>query len=287
MLKLAQSPDGNSFWLWHQAGQRPQILNGLGVHNLADAARWLQAFDGARSQTAAVQEHLQASKGQPNDEAADWPLLLPGRPGKALALGRNFAAHAKEMGAAPSSEMVWFCKLPDILVGDQQDFEVPPWLPGRVDPEAELVLLLAAPLRNASLADAQAAIAGYSLGNDLTARGVQSEDKKKSWPWLRSKNVATFGSIGPGWLPASALADFESFTLRGLVNGEVRQQASLADMLWPPAQALVELSRWLPLYPGDVVFLGTPAGVGAVEPGDVLEVQLDDVLHLSNTVVAG
>ena len=285
MLKLARSPDGCPTWLWHAAGRCPQILTGLGVHSLADAARWLQAFDGARSQTAKLETHEEASKGQPTEEAADWPLLLPGRPGKALALGRNFAAHAKEMGAAPSADMVWFCKLPDILVGDGDNFEVPEWLPGRVDPEAELVLLLAAPLRNATVEQAQSAIAGYSLGNDLTARGVQGEDKKKSWPWLRSKNVATFGSIGPGWLPASALTDFESFTLQGLVNGEVRQQASLADMLWPPAQALVELSRWLPLYPGDVVFLGTPAGVGAVEPGDVLEVRLDDVLQLSNPVV--
>lgn len=285
MLKLAQSPDGKRHWLWHRAGQCPQILDGIGANNLADAARWLQALDGTSSQTITLQTHLDAVQAQPCEEAVDWPELLPGRPGKALALGRNFAAHAKEMGAAPSAEMVWFCKLPDILVGHQHDFEVPKWLPGRVDPEAELVLLLAAPLRNAGLEEAQAAIAGYALGNDLTARGVQSEDKKKSWPWLRSKNLATFGSIGPGWLPASALADFDTFTLQGLVNGEVRQQASLADMLWPPAQALVELSRWLPLYPGDVVFLGTPAGVGAVEPGDVLEVRLDEELQLRNKVV--
>ncbi len=286
MLKFAQAPDGRRHWLWHADGTCPQILTGLGVHDLSDAARWLQAFDQSRSQTAKLDDHAEAAKGQPCEEAVGWPLLLPGKPGKALALGRNFAAHAEEMGAAPSSEMVWFCKLPDILVGAEHNFEVPAWLPGRVDPEAELVLLLAAPLRNATVEEAAAAIAGYSLGNDLTARGVQSEDKKKSWPWLRSKNVATFGSIGPGWLPASALTDFGAFTLQGLVNGEVRQQASLADMLWPPAQALVELSKWLPLYPGDVVFLGTPAGVGAVEPGDVLEVRLDDVLHLRNEVVS-
>ena len=278
MLILALAPDGAARWLYRNADAVPQDLAAYGLTDLVSAADWLQA--GA-----------DLTQATPLAEAAAWPLLLPGKPGKALALGRNFAAHAKEMGAAPSQEMVWFCKLPDILVGHQQDFEIPTWLPGRVDPEAELVLLLSAPLRNATPEQAAAAIAGYSLGNDLTARGVQSEDKKKSWPWLRSKNVATFGSIGPGWLPTSALQDFESFDLHGVVNGEVRQQASLADMLWPPAQALVELSKWLPLFPGDVVFLGTPAGVGAVEPGDVLEVKLSSAtgathLHLSNDVIS-
>ncbi|NQU48515.1 MAG: fumarylacetoacetate hydrolase family protein [Planctomycetes bacterium] len=278
MLILALAPDGAARWLYRNADGVPQDLAAYGLTDLASAAAWLHT--GA-----------DLSQATPLPQAAAWPLQLPGKPGKALALGRNFAAHAKEMGAPPSQEMVWFCKLPDILVGHQQNFEIPTWLPGRVDPEAELVLLLCAPLRDATLEQAAAAIAGYSLGNDLTARGVQSEDKKKSWPWLRSKNVATFGSIGPGWLPTSALRDFELYHLHGVVNGEVRQQASLADMLWPPAQALVELSKWLPLYPGDVVFLGTPAGVGAVEPGDVLEVKLSsadgkDLLHLSNDVVS-
>ncbi len=281
MLFQAQDPDGKVHWLWEANGLPPQNLSPehLSSLDLSDAALWLL------NDAPTLLHQGSQTLGEPIPEANHWKRLLPGRPGKALALGRNFAAHAEEMGAAPSNEMLWFCKLPDILVGHEQDFVVPDWLPGRVDPEAELVLLIGAELRNATLEQASAAIAGYSLGNDLTARGVQANDKKKSWPWLRSKNVATFGSIGPGWIPTTTLDDFAKFTLQGLVNGEVRQQASLAHMLWPPATALVELSRWLPLFPGDVVFLGTPAGVGSVEAGDQLEVRLDGLMSLRNTVI--
>jgi 5-carboxymethyl-2-hydroxymuconate isomerase len=269
MLHRAIDPEGRAHWLWSSPeGWLDLSLAGL-APELAQAAAWL-----ARS-TAERQPLLAQAPLRPTVE--DWRFTLPGRPGKILALGRNFAAHALEMGSEPSlDDMLWFAKFPEICVAPGASVAVPAWLPGRIDPEAELVLLLAQDLRNASEAEAQAAIAGWSLGNDLTARGVQAADKEKSWPWVRSKNPAGFGSYGPGWLPVDQLGDWNQLQLQGLVNDEVRQQAQLSDMLYRPARALAELSRWLPLAAGDLLFLGTPSGVQALEDQDELCVRLVD-----------
>lgn len=275
-LRLAQSPQGQAHWLWLADSTAPPLdLTGAGLpHELAAVAQWLASDPGTQASL------LAAAEGIPGAE--NWPLLRPGKPGKALALGRNFAAHAAEMGAAVEQEMLWFCKLPDILVGPHDDFVKPAWLEGRIDPEAEVVLLIGADLRDATAVQAQNAIAAYTLGNDLTARGVQAGDKERKWPWLRSKNVATFGSFGPGWIPAAAMPDFAELELHGLVNGELRQQASMADMIWPPVQALQILSQWLPLYAGDIVYLGTPSGVAGVEVGDQLVVEIPGLMRLEN-----
>lgn len=269
MLTRELDSDGRAHWMWSAAESVFNLtLAGLPA-DLASVAGWLALPASDR------EAMLQAAPVAPPSRLTQQ--ALPGRPGKILALGRNFAAHAHEMGAEPSlHDMLWFGKLPDIFVATGAEIEVPAWLPGRVDPEAELVVLLGAPLRNASEAEATAALVGWSLGNDLTARGVQAEDKEKAWPWLRSKNVAGFGSVGPGWLPADLLPPWEELELQGLVNGEIRQQARLNDMLYTPARAVAELSRWLPLMPGDIVFLGTPSGVAAVQDGDVMEVRLVD-----------
>jgi 2-keto-4-pentenoate hydratase/2-oxohepta-3-ene-1,7-dioic acid hydratase in catechol pathway len=277
-LRLAQDPQGHARWLWQAHASGPVVdLSAAGLPaDLPAVAIWLTS--GPEAQAALI------NAAQPIAGAKNWPLLRPGKPGKALALGRNFAAHAAEMGAAVEQEMLWFCKLPDILVGPHDDFVKPPWLEGRIDPEAEVVLLIGADLQNATADQAQQAIAAYSLGNDLTARGIQAGDKERKWPWLRSKNVATFGSFGPGWIPATAMPDFAELELHGLVNGELRQQASMADMIWPPAQALQILSQWLPLYAGDIVYLGTPSGVAGVEVGDQLVVEIPGLMRLENTL---
>ena len=269
MLHRAIDPEGRPHWLWScPEGWRDLSLAGL-APELAQAAAWL-----ARS-TAERQALLAQAPLRPSVEA--WRFTLPGRPGKILALGRNFAAHAREMGSEPSlDDMLWFAKFPEICVDPGTPVKVPAWLPGRIDPEAELVLVLGQSLRNASEAEAEAAIAGWTLGNDLTARGVQAADKEKSWPWVRSKNPAGFGSYGPGWLPADQLGDWNQLRLQGLVNGAVRQEALLADMLYRPARALAELSRWLPLVTGDLLFLGTPAGVQALEHQDEVCVRVLD-----------
>jgi 2-keto-4-pentenoate hydratase/2-oxohepta-3-ene-1,7-dioic acid hydratase in catechol pathway len=164
---------------------------------------------------------------------------------------------------------------------------LPRWLDTRVDPEAEIVLLLGRDLYQCDAAQASAAIVAYTLGNDITARKQQGLDKERGWPWLRAKNLATFGCLGPAWVPVADVPDFAEITLRGRVNDVIRQEASLADMIWQPQRALVELSRWTPLRAGDIVFLGTPAGIAPIHEGDSLSVEADGLGRLVNPVVRG
>lgn len=271
-LRRARDPQGREHWIWHQDGADYSIALGA---ELADAARWLLAWRPGS-----------APPGPPA-AASSWTLLRPGRPGKGLAIGKNFAAHAREFGSEPPEELIWFPKLPDVLIGPGEPVMIPTWLDTRVDPEAEVVALVGAPLSGASEAQAAAAIAAYTLGNDVTARKQQGLDRQRGWPWLRSKNLATFGPIGPWWVPVTAVTDLGGLSLRGLVNGEVRQEALLRDMIWSPGAALSEISRWTPLQPGDIVFLGTPAGVAAVQPGDVMRVEVDGIGALESRVLAG
>lgn len=259
--------------MWVAAGTARDLSHaGLG-DSLAEAATWL-ASDDRRALLAAA----------PEVAASDWKLLLPGRPGKALCLGRNFAAHAREMGAEPGGELLWFNKLPEVLAGPDEDFILPANVQGRIDPEAELVALVGRHLNNATASEAAEAVVAYTLGNDLTARSTQSEDKKKGWPWVRSKNLPGSGCVGPAWVPTEDLPDFGAIRLRGLVNGVVRQEARLADLIWPPGPALAEISRWLPLNPGDIIFLGTPAGVAPVHAGDEMVVEADGLGRLRNRI---
>lgn len=279
-LGRARAHDGRARWIWREGSALRDLTAAGMADDLAAAAEFLRAWRPGAAQAAEAALLARA----PLVEAQDWPPLLPGRPGKALGIGRNFAEHARELGSEPPEELIWFAKLPDVLVGPGEPVVIPAWLDGRVDPEAEVVVLVGAPLHGAAPEQAERAIAAFTLGNDVTARGVQASDRERRWPWLRGKNLATFGPLGPWWVPAAAVADWRRLVLRGLVNGEVRQQASLSAMVWSPAAALAEISRWTPLRPGDVLFLGTPPGVAPVRPGDVLRVEADGLGVLENPV---
>lgn len=266
-LFRAADAQGRERWAFADEGGARDVDEAVGG-GLAEAAAWLMR--------PAAPAWSAASFGPPR---------LPGRPGKALCVGRNFAEHAAELGNPVPEELIWFAKLPSVLAGPGAVVRLPAWLETRVDPEAEVVALLGAPLGDgASAAEAQAAIAGYALGLDLTARGVQGEDKKKGWPWTRSKNLPGFGVLGPAWVPPRMLPPFAEIRLEGLVNGAVRQDAPLGAMLRGPGAALAEIARWTPLEPGDVVFLGTPAGVAPIARGDALEVRATGLGSLRCTV---
>lgn len=276
-LRRALGPEGRPHWLWVSGG----VFHDLSEAGLADD---LAEVAGILADPVQLTELLAAA---PEAAASDWPLLLPGRPGKALCLGKNFAAHAREFGAEPPEELVWFAKLPDTLIGPGAEVVIPSWLDTRVDPEAEVVLLLGKDLKDADLETAEDAIVAYTLGNDVTARKQQGLDRDRGWPWLRAKNLATFGCVGPAWVPKGELPELSSLRLRGRVNDVIRQDASLADLLWSPAVALVEISRWTPMSAGDIVFLGTPAGVAPIHAGDTLVVEVEGLGRLMNPVVQG
>ena len=198
-------------------------------------------------------------------------------------LGKNFAAHARELNSEPPTTPLWFNKLPSIFIGDGDSIHIPQWLTSRVDCEAEVAIQIGDDLRDASVAECEAAITAYTCANDITARDVQSRDRQSGMPWLRSKNIQSFGVLGPRWADYPGAQAFAELQLTGRLNGEIVQQALLGEMIFSPGEALSEICRWHQLSSGDVLLLGTPKGVCPIADGDALEVNCGN-LSLSNRV---
>lgn len=194
-------------------------------------------------------------------------------------VGRNYAAHAREMGGDPTREAPFFFGKPaDALVPSGQAVAYPP-MTTELHHEIELVVALGGGGREVSRADAPALVFGYAVGLDLTRRDLQSEAKKAGRPWDMAKGFdqsAPMGLITPvadtGWLSAGAISL--------AVNGAVRQKGDLADMVWNVAEVIADLSRYVALAPGDLIYTGTPDGVGAVVKGDRLLGSIDGLQDL-------
>ena len=220
-------------------------------------------------------------------------LLTPvPRGGKILCLAKNYVKHAREFGAEAPKEPIFFAKLPDTLVADGDDVVIPRWLETRVDHEAELGLVLGfadgdeVGRKDLAEADAAAVVAGYTVINDVTARKLQGQDRDQKYPWLRAKAIDTFCPTGPFVVPVDAI-DGGDLRVRMRVNGEVRQDARTSEMVFSIEQALAAMSRVTTLRPGDLVAMGTPEGVSAVHPGDLMEVEVEGLGALRNPVVRG
>ena len=192
------------------------------------------------------------------------------RPGKILCIGRNYAEHVREMGdvAAPPAEPVVFLKPSTALLADGGTVVLPRQSQD-VHHELELVAVVGTAGRHIAEGDALAHVGGYALGLDLTARDLQAAAKAAKGPWSIAKGFDTFAPLGP-LFPADALGDPQAVTVELAVNGETRQAGTTADMLFPLARLVAFLSTVFTLEPGDLIFTGTPAGVGPVRDGDVL-----------------
>ena len=203
-------------------------------------------------------------------------------------VGRNFADHAREMGAtAPASAAergrpVFFLKPADAIVLDG----VVPYPPGTTDlhHEVELVVAIGRDAGHGILdaRQAQALVFGHAVGLDLTRRDLQAEAKARGLPWDIGK---AFDASAPISEIITGIDDLESRTLTLTVNGEHRQHGAFADLIWPVADVLVELSKLYRLRAGDLVFMGTPAGVGPLQAGDAFVASLDGVVELHGRVV--
>jgi 2-keto-4-pentenoate hydratase/2-oxohepta-3-ene-1,7-dioic acid hydratase in catechol pathway len=203
-------------------------------------------------------------------------------------VGRNFADHAREMGAnVPDArgEPVFFLKPADALVPGGGDIPYPPGT-GDLHHEVELVVALGtdAPEGILDAADAHALVFGYGIGLDLTRRDLQARAKAGGLPWDTGKS---FDHAAPasGLLPANAVGALPRRTLSLDVNGALRQRSTLDNMIWNVADILVALSKLYALRAGDLVFMGTPAGVGPLQPGDAFRATLDDLLVLEGRIV--
>jgi 2-keto-4-pentenoate hydratase/2-oxohepta-3-ene-1,7-dioic acid hydratase in catechol pathway len=195
------------------------------------------------------------------------PPLLPVEVGKILALGKNFHEHAAEFREEVPTEPLFFNKLPETMRGHNQPVAAPPGYEGRLDHEVELAVVIGRRARRVSEAEAHEHIAGYCVANDLTLRSLQGADREKRHPWFRSKNFDGACPMGPCFVPATHFHP-TSLEITAHVNGELRQSASSDDMVVSIPRALSFLSQHVTLNPGDIVLMGTPAGVGPLVPGD-------------------
>ncbi len=190
------------------------------------------------------------------------------RPGKLLCIGRNYAKHAAEMKSdVPDTPMV-FLKPSTALVRSGGTVELPPQSQ-EVHHELELVAVITTGGKHIAQEDAMNHVGGYALGLDMTARDVQQQAKDRRHPWSVAKGFDTFAPLG-AFVPADSIADVQQLTLSLSVNGETRQRGTTADMIFSVAELVAYCSSVFTLEPGDLLYTGTPEGVGPVQSGDTL-----------------
>lgn len=200
-------------------------------------------------------------------------------------VGRNYAAHAREMGHDPEREPPFFFTKPaDALAGNHATIDYPPRT-NDLHHEIELVVALSGGGRNIPASAALDHVFGYAVGNDLTRRDLQSEAKAKGRPWDAAKGFDQSAPI-TAIHRASAIGHPARGRIWLTVNGELRQQADLSEMIWSVPEIIAELSTLFELAPGDLIYTGTPAGVGPVRPGDRLEGGVEGVDTLVTTIAA-
>ena len=202
------------------------------------------------------------------------------RPSKILCVGRNYAAHAKELGNEVPPEPLIFLKPTSALIGDGEPIVIPPWA-GRIEYEGEIAVVIGRPARGVSSSDAWKHVGGIVPLNDVTARELQKTDGQ----WARAKGFDTFCPVGTPVPPGER--DLRELEVITRVNGQVRQLGRAAEMAFPIAYVIAYCSAFTTLEEGDVITTGTPAGVGPLSPGDVVEVEIPGVGTLRNPVVAG
>ncbi len=210
---------------------------------------------------------------------SDVTLLAPCKPTKIVAVGRNYAAHAAEHGAEIPKEPLLFLKPPSSVIGPGGVIIYPRHLSQRVEHEAELAVVIGRRARRVSPEEAGSYILGYTCANDVTARDLQRRDGQ----WTRGKGFDTFCPLGPWIVPD---LDPRDLLIRCLVNGEVRQKGRTSRMIFAVPVLIAYISAVMTLEPGDVILTGTPAGVGPLQPGDRVTVEIEGIGSLANTVIA-
>ncbi len=211
------------------------------------------------------------------------PPLLPAEVGKILALGKNFPAHAEEFLEEVPDEPLFFNKLPEGMRGHNQEISPPHDYEGRFDHEVELAVVVGQRASKVDLNESFEHIAGYSVANDLTLRSRQRKDREKRHPWFQSKNFDGACPMGPCFVPEAVL-NSGNLSISARVNGELRQEANTCDMAVSVAEAISYLSHHMTLNPGDIILMGTPAGVGALQDGDEVECAIQGIGKLRNVV---
>ncbi len=216
------------------------------------------------------------------------PVLAPTTTGdsfpvrRLFCIGRNYAAHAREMGRDPDREPpFFFTGWAETIVPDGSLIAYPQST-SNYHYEVELVIAIGATGRDVPVEDAPGLIYGYAIGLDMTRRDLQLEARETGRPWDSGKNVEESKPLGP----IHPVGDFDpaSGSIRLTVNDAVKQDADLTELIWPVADVVSHVSRYYRLQPGDLIYTGTPAGVGAVVEGDVMVATIDGLGSLTVTV---
>jgi 2-keto-4-pentenoate hydratase/2-oxohepta-3-ene-1,7-dioic acid hydratase in catechol pathway len=207
------------------------------------------------------------------------------RPGKIVAIGLNYHAHAVEQDVAPPKAPLIFAKFPTSVIGPGAAISWDPVLTSQVDYEAELAVVIGRRARNLSEGDALDHVLGYTCGNDVTARDLQFGDRQ----WVRGKSLDTFCPLGPWIVTRDEIPDPQALRIRTTVSGETLQDGNTGDMIFSVARIIAHASRAFTLEPGDVLMTGTPSGVGVwreprrfLHDGDVVEVEIEGIGLLRN-----
>lgn len=203
-------------------------------------------------------------------------LLAPTEPSKIACVGRNYIDHAKEFDNVIPQEPLIFLKPSTAVIGPG-DFVEYPTFATRVDYEGELAIVIGTKCRNVKAADFQDVVLGYTCLNDITERNLQRKDGQ----WTRGKGFDTFCPIGP-WIVTDL--DPSDLHIRTRLNGEPRQDSRTSKLIFSLGRVIEHITAFMTLLPGDVIATGTPENVGPMRPGDTIEVEIDGIGILRNTI---
>jgi len=224
-------------------------------------------------------------------EKEEWVIAAPLMPGKIIALGRNYAAHAKEQNAPLPKEPIFFGKASSSVIGAGEnvvywDFIKKEDKNSRVDHEVELAVVIGKKAKQVKKKNAMDYVFGYAIINDVTARSIQNLDFKLNQPWFRSKSIDTFCPLGPWIVTKDEIKNPHNLKLECKVNGNVKQKGSTQDFIFKLPEVIEYLTKYITLMPGDVISTGTPDGISPVKPGDVMECFVEKIGTLVNKVIS-
>lgn len=225
-------------------------------------------------------------------DLAENPLIPPvDRPSKILCVGLNYADHAKEFGDPIPAEPVFFCKALSTLTGHGAPIFIPK-ASSKIDYEAELVVVIGKEGRNIPVTQARSFIAGYACGNDVSCRDWQKE--KPAGQWFLGKSFDSFAPVGPALVTPDEIPNPNALSIQSRLNGRVMQSSNTSQFIFPVEELIAYVSRVMTLLPGDLIFTGTPGGIGDrrtppvyLKPGDIIEVEIEKAGILSNPVRKG
>jgi 2-keto-4-pentenoate hydratase/2-oxohepta-3-ene-1,7-dioic acid hydratase in catechol pathway len=210
-------------------------------------------------------------------------------PRKIVCVGLNYSDHAEEQGVDLPERPLLFAKWPNTLIGPGEPIVIPP-LVTQADYEAELGVVIGSRVKMVSKENALEAVRGYICANDVSARNLQFGDGQ----WTRGKSPDTFCPVGPALVPAAEVGDPHNLWIRAIVNGDVLQDSTTANLIFGVDEVISHISQTVTLEPGDLILTGTPAGVGfyrdpqrLLQPGDEVTIEIEGLGALTNPVVAG